>query len=118
MANRSGKSFRCGGALLALYAFVYLLLSLNGRYEPIDWGVRGPKGYMWAPAGFVDDLKWRKPMIGTFLPFWEIDRFIWHSEERMYDGKLPVNKIAEQDGPATGSQPIHSDTNQASGPAR
>ena len=96
MTKRSRKILGFGGALLAAHTLVYLVLSLNGRYEPMGWGLSGVKDYQWAPVGFVKDFKWRMPMIWIFLPDWEVDRFFWHTEDRMYDGKLPANRIAEQ----------------------
>jgi hypothetical protein len=95
MSIRSRKLVRIFGALVALYVGVYVVLSVTGRYEPIEWGLRGPKSYQWAPRGFVHEMRWNTAMIAAFLPCWELDRFFWHWEDRMFSGKLPVNEIAE-----------------------
>ena len=32
-------------------------------------------------------------MIAAFLPCWELDRFFWHWEDRVFSGKLPANRV-------------------------
>lgn len=95
MSVRSRKFVRILGILAAIYLGTYLVLSIDGRYEPLEWGLRGPKRYEWAPWGFVHEMRWRTTMVAAFLPCWELNRFFWHWEDRMFSGKLPVNEIAE-----------------------
>ena len=87
---------------VALYCGTYLVLSLLGQYEPAVWGLTGPKWYHWAPAGFVSDMRWRMPFLYGFLPLWEADRFLWHTADRAFSGRYPINLIAENESAAPG----------------
>src|SRR4051812_9988911 len=107
MSTRSRRFSSISLALVGLYIGVYLVLSLQGRYEPMEWGLKGPKSYQWAPRGFVREMRWKTAMIGTFLPCWELDRFFWHWEDRMFSGRLPIDKIAEPDAAGNSRPGVH-----------
>lgn len=105
-------------AFSGAYCAIYLVLTLQGRYEPAAWGLHGPKWYQWAPWGFVREMRWRETLVLVFLPLWEADRFLWHTSELAYSGRYPANLIgddasSEPDGPASGTQSIRSETNQS-----
>lgn len=92
------------GFTALVYVGVYFGLSVNGRYEPSGWGLNGPKGYAWAPAGFVRELQWNQGVQILFVPLWEVDRFFWHNQNAYHVGKYPINKIPpskHEDGIAT-----------------
>src|ERR1017187_5633412 len=48
------------GVFGLVYVFVYLGLSMAGRYQPISVGIDHVEVYAWAPFGFYDpDHAWR-----------------------------------------------------------
>jgi hypothetical protein len=90
-------------ALGIAYVIAYAILSANGRYQPLAFGLNGVKGYAWAPWGFYDPDHpwensvaarknpgaktggWNTKMIYFFMPLWELDRFFIH------DQRYPAN---------------------------
>lgn len=97
------KSIRAAVFLVVLYIGVYGVLSIFGRYEPYRWGIADkngkmlsiPKGYEWAPYGFVSDLGWKVGMVYLFLPLWEIDRFTWHDADKYGTLNYPIYEQKE-----------------------
>ena len=93
------------------YFGIYVVLTVFGRYEPAVWDIGGPKWYQWAPLGFVKERRWRMPMLYIFLPFWEVDRFFWHSRDLADSGLYPINRQVKMNdtepaGGTSGSVPI------------
>ena len=89
-------------AILLLYVLSYVVLSVNGCYQPLSVGLNGAKSYAWAPLGFYDPDHawknsfyaqqhpaektggWRPFMWLAFLPLWELDFRCIHTEDRMW----------------------------------
>jgi hypothetical protein len=42
------------GVIFAIYILIYMVLSLNGSYQPDSYDLRGPMSYARAPCGFYD----------------------------------------------------------------
>ena len=86
--------------LLVAYVGVYVILSMNGSYEPDAFSLRGVIDYEWAPRGFYaehiqqnangsrDHGGWKRIMLRTFLPLWYIDVNFIHKVS--FDGRLPA----------------------------
>jgi hypothetical protein len=86
----------------------YVLLSLNGGYQPSCVGASGVKWYEWAPFGFYDPDHawegssyavhhptektggWNRTMMWTFLPLYYVDDQFIH--KMSYDGKTPAKE--------------------------
>ncbi len=86
-------------SLLLLYAGSYLVLSLQGRYEPAAIGLSGVKFYAWEPRGFVTIEvypKWRQLPHYAFLPLYWLDTRLWHTFDRAYDDGYPINTALEE----------------------
>lgn len=86
---------------LFVYCGVYLILTLNGRYEAGTMGLQSyqkhgrdwPKDYIWMPKYYVDDQnRGNYFIIILFLPLFYIDHFCWHTKSRPSDTD-PVNPL-------------------------
>jgi hypothetical protein len=86
-----------GALLFCVYAGAYFIRSRDGRFEPWDWGTNGVKTYCWAPAGFVTNLKRDHSQTLFYYPLWLIDIRFWHTSDKAYDSKYPINKIRTED---------------------
>jgi hypothetical protein len=80
--------------LLAIYVGAYLVLSLQGQYVPVGWGLAWVKDYDWAPRGFASgpfgtDQNRLAQMI--FTPLWTIDKRFIHTSEKAESGRYPIN---------------------------
>lgn len=76
------------------YILSYLVLSLQGRYEPSAIGLNGVKWYQWAPSGFVTDFRWNRSMSTGFLPLHFLDTKLWHTADSAYSKRYPVNEVS------------------------
>lgn len=85
------------GLMLAVYILVYVLLSCNGRYEPIAIGLNGVKCHSWAPRGFYADLTWRRTPLMFFAPLYWADRWLWHTDDKAKSGLYPVTEVDPND---------------------
>jgi hypothetical protein len=81
-------------AVFAVYSISYLILSLQGRYEPQAIGLNGVKWYGWAPRGFVTDFRWNSSIGAFYLPLYSLDTSLWHTSDRAYSDRYPVNKVS------------------------
>ena len=79
--------------LFLLYVFSYIAFSVWGRYEPASIGLNGVKSYAWAPKYFVMDFKWSTPMRLFYIPGYYMDTRFWHTEDKAYTDKYPVNEV-------------------------
>lgn len=82
----------------ALYTSTYLVLTLNGRYEPITFGAGHVKTYRWSPAGFDLDYPQApattRALMRIFLPLYMADISQWHADVRSgYDGDYPIRRV-------------------------
>ena len=85
--------------MLGLYFGAYVMLSVQGTYVPLAWGVSWVKVYAWAPRGFASGpagTEWHPVLVYSFLPLWGLDRHLWHTEDRMDEGKYPVNRKLDE----------------------
>ena len=76
------------------YVVSYLVLSLQGRYEPSAIGLNGVKWYRWAPRGFVTDFRWSSSFAAVFLPLHFLDTKMWHTSDRARFDRYPVNEVS------------------------
>jgi hypothetical protein len=83
--------------LAVLYAGSYLLLSLNGRYEPGSAGPTEIKSYTWAPKGFVENFNATAFLPAFYLPLWACDCRFWHTMDKAESGTYPIHKVAPED---------------------
>ena len=88
--------------LVVAYVVVYVVLSMNGSYEPDAFSLRGVIDYEWAPFGFyakpvpkrsaatrdVDFGDWNRVMLRIFFPLWYIDIRLFHTIS--LDGRSPA----------------------------
>ncbi|MGM0487948.1 MAG: hypothetical protein ACQESR_14445 [Planctomycetota bacterium] len=81
------------GFLLGVYFSVYVVLSLNGRYEPAVIGLNGVKCYAWAPRGFHANLTWRQEPLMFFAPLYGADTWLWHAEDEAHSGRYPITEV-------------------------
>jgi len=79
------------------YFFIYLVLSLRGRYEPGAIGLNGVKWYEWVPRGFVTDFRWSVPINVVFYPLYFLDQKYWHSRDKAGNGSYPINEVPVED---------------------
>lgn len=79
---------RWAGLLMAMYAGSYVVLSLMGSYG--YWWVSGtgPK-YMWYPMGFGMKSRVNEAVWMFYLPLWQVDRLLWHTQRRRDSGEDP-----------------------------
>jgi len=82
---------------LILYVGCYIPLSIYGRYEPYAIGLDWVKDYGWAPAGYVNNYKFNRPMFYFFAPLWAIDVRVWHRWDDWDSGKYPVHAPVDLD---------------------
>jgi hypothetical protein len=84
--------------LLVVYILIYVVLSINGKYQPLFVGANGVKEHAWAPLGFYDPdhpwkgsgtaldnpgMKtggWNEFMLIFFYPLWNIDIRHFHDK--------------------------------------
>ena len=73
--------------ILVSYILIYVLLSVNGGYQPSSLEYGGRIGYSWAPLGFYTPRTllpsatgakvvtggWKASMVLTFYPLWMTD---------------------------------------------
>lgn len=87
------------GFVLVLSAYIgsYLLLSLNGIYEPGSIGLNGVKSYSWAPRGFVTDYKWHRGLMVSYFPLYLMDRRYWHTPDKANSGMYRVDRVSQED---------------------
>ncbi len=100
IVKKSMRTKWVGGVLCVwvAYTLLYIVLSLNGRYEPFIIGLSGVKSYEWAPRGFVRDYKWRLSMRRTFAVYHMLDSQLWHRYGPLYSlGNRPVNEVQPED---------------------
>ena len=95
--KRHRKVWLAVASVLVLHAGIYVVLSLNGRFEPATIGLSWVKWYDWAPAGFVTDYKPNKILFWIFLPEWCFDRRFWHRGDDARSGKFPIHMPADVD---------------------
>jgi hypothetical protein len=84
--------------IFLLYATCYLSLSLQGRYEPFIIGLAGVKSYLWAPRGLMtpdESPAWSRFKVYAFLPLFLVDTRLWHTSDKAYGDKYPVNRKLE-----------------------
>jgi hypothetical protein len=79
------------GTALALYLSAYAVLSLQGRYEALVWGIAGVKARLWVPRGFETAGEWNRGMVWGFAPLFMLDRWYWHTSGEADSGRYPVN---------------------------
>lgn len=79
------------------YVGSYLVLSLNGTYEPGSIGLNGVKSYSWAPRGFVTDFRWRRGLMVSYSPLYIVDQRYWHTPDKAYSGVYPVDWVSQED---------------------
>ena len=89
--RRAKRAVMVTVAFILLYVVSYIVLSLNGQFEPSLIGTNGVKEYSWAPSGFVNDYKWNRAYRNTFLPLWFIDTHCWHQWNDAYSGSYPIH---------------------------
>lgn len=77
---------------LAAYIGSYLVLSVQGRFEPAIIGL-DVKSYGWAPRGFVTDFRWNDTLIGAYIPLYLLDTRLWHTPEKARSDRYPVNSV-------------------------
>lgn len=81
--------------LAALYIGSYLVLSLQGRYEPSVVGGNGVKRFQWAPRGFVTDfLRWDRTMSAVYFPLHFLDTSLWHTPDLARSERYPANEVS------------------------
>jgi hypothetical protein len=68
--RRVRKWVGVAAVVISVYAGSYLVLSMNGRYEPAVIGINYVKFYQWAPKGFVDHYRWRRGWIYFYYPLY------------------------------------------------
>jgi len=79
--------------VLLCYISSYLIVSINGIYEPSSVGLAGIKGYHWIPYGFTSDYKARRYLFYTYFPLYMLDIRFWHTAKgRWYKGQYPTRK--------------------------
>lgn len=83
--------------LFAIYVGSYLSLSAGGCFEPASIGLNGVKSYGWAPYGFVTEYRWRSAPMVAYLPLYYLDRHIWHTDEKAYSGRYPINEVKPEE---------------------
>lgn len=84
--------------VVVLYTGSYLVLTVNGRYEPAVIGTKGVKWYDWAPQGFVKEYKQNTALWTTvYRPLWVLDHWFWHTPDEAYSGKYPINTVEPKD---------------------
>ena len=83
--------------LLTVYVGTYAVRSKDGRFEPFDWGLAGPKSYRWAPAGFVNGYKWDLAQVKFYYPLFILDANFWHDPYSLDRNKYPWNLSAERE---------------------
>jgi hypothetical protein len=80
------------GVALVLYIGVYIVFTVQGRYEPLVWGLTNVKVYAWFPQGFSDDrFKLNLKAVNFFYPAWIVDNMIWHTEAGLRARKYPIH---------------------------
>ena len=87
------------------YAGSYLVLSLEGRYEPALIGLMGVKTYKWAPKGFVTDFKDNPTLTIFYFPLLLLDQRCWHTSDRTHRG-YPINEVPVEEIGKVGWAPI------------
>ncbi len=92
---RFRRAITIAAAILLLYVGSYFTLSIFGRYEPIAIGASWIEEDGWAPAGFVHQYRWNKPLMYFYLPLWAIDVRCWHTFDASFTGKYPVDRAAK-----------------------
>lgn len=94
-----GKFVLCTGIALVFFAYLasYLILSLQGRYEPADIGLNGVKKYAWAPRGFVSEFNWDATRMQVYFPLYYCDCRFWHTSDDAFDKGYPINKVEVKD---------------------
>jgi hypothetical protein len=85
------------GLIITIYLGSYLLLSLQGRFEPAAIGLNGVKSYAWAPKGFVNEFKWNNSFVIFYSPLYAIDQWYWHTDEAFHRNKYSINEVANED---------------------
>ena len=90
------KILVAAGGLLALYAGSYLILSCQGRYEPLEGAQTNVTSFAWCPRGFVDSDQFtvNRTVMMFFFPVWMADNMAWHTAEELRTGKYPVRSPA------------------------
>lgn len=91
------KFVKIVSGLIAVYFLIYLVLTLNGSYQPAAYDLRGVMWNEWAPLGFYDSKHpwpnsfaanhskdkttggWNDFMLYSFLPLWILDTNFIHS---------------------------------------
>ncbi|TWT85979.1 hypothetical protein Pla123a_07870 [Posidoniimonas polymericola] len=70
-------------AVLLFYLGSYLVLTLQGEYQPTAVGLNGPKVVNWTPRGFfsANDMEWNLPLLTVYAPLFYADNRWWHSED-------------------------------------
>jgi hypothetical protein len=82
--------------VLGVYVFSYWMLSIRGRFEIEAVGMKGPKGWIWAPAGYPDfptsgDITWQR----LYHPLWVMDCQFWHNDKKTGHPGYPIRKWDE-----------------------
>jgi len=77
--------------LLNAYVGSYIILSVQGRFEPAAFGLNGVKAYIWAPRGFLSHFRWNQTLRAAYMPIYWLDTRFWHTMDDAYTDRYPVN---------------------------
>jgi hypothetical protein len=83
--------------LLIIYIGSYVVLSVNGCYEPYEIGPGRVKLYGWSPYWFTTEYKWNTWLMNVYLPLWVFDQRFWHTYDEADSGKYPIHEVDSKD---------------------
>jgi hypothetical protein len=79
----------CASVLFA-YVVSYIVLTIQGRYEPAVTNAGHVMWYDWAPRGFVRGDHWNTRLMYFYAPLYLLDWHLWHEPQRWISSGAPA----------------------------